>query len=161
MTLTVGHRHHAELVPHVDELRLIADAVSELDGGELRERLGAVLRFIDEHLVPHMEMAEQNLYPELDRLLEDPRAMAPMRREHAAMRRLLDELRQLHGRLTGGPLSVRDELVLRRVLYRLFAMMRVHLFEEERYLAIIDRNASDPEVRSLVDGMRHAGSLSL
>jgi hypothetical protein len=143
MTLTVGHRHHAELVPHVDELRLIADAVSELDGGELRERLGAVLRFIDEHLVPHMEMAEQNLYPELDRLLEDPRAMAPMRREHAAMRRLL------------------DELVLRRVLYRLFAMMRVHLFEEERYLAIIDRNASDPEVRSLVDGMRHAGSLSL
>jgi iron-sulfur cluster repair protein YtfE (RIC family) len=161
VTLTVGHRHHAELLPHVDELRLLADSILDIDAGQLQERLGRQLRFVDEQLVPHMEMAEANLYPELDRLLEDPRAMAPMRREHAAMLRLLDELRQLHARLSGVPLSVPDELVLRRILYRLFAIMRVHLFEEERYLAIIDRNASEPEVKALVEGMQHAGAVSL
>lgn len=161
MTLKVGHQHHAELLPHVDELRLLADELAGLTGDLVRERLGERLAFIDEQLIPHMEMAERTLYPELDQLLGDPRAMAPMRREHQEMRRLLDEIRRMREQLPDGPISVRDELVLRRVLYRLFVMMRIHLFEEERYLAIIDRNASDPEVRSLVDGMRHAGRVGL
>jgi hypothetical protein len=87
--------------------------------------------------------------------------MAPMRREHGEMRRLLEEVRTLRDRLPDGPIAVRDELVLRRVLYRLFVMIRIHLYEEERYLAIIDRNASDPELRGLVEGMRHAGSVGL
>ena len=161
MTLKVGHQHHAELLPHVDELRLLADEIAGLPGETVRQRLGEGLDFIDGQLLPHMEMAERNVYPALEQLLEDPRAMAPMRREHAEMRRLLDEVRALRDRLPDGPITVRDELVLRRVLYRLFVMMRIHLHEEERYLAIIDRNASDPELRDLVDGMRHAGSVGL
>ena len=161
MTLMVGHRHHTELLPHVDELRVLADGVRDLSGEQLRRRLGIELTFIDEQLIPHMEMAERNLYPELERLLEDSRAMGPMRREHEAMRRLVSDARAVRDHLPDGAVSVRDELVMRRVLYRLFTMMRVHLFEEERYLAIIDRNVSDPEVRALVDGMRHAGAVSL
>jgi hemerythrin-like domain-containing protein len=87
--------------------------------------------------------------------------MAPMRREHEAMRHLLSELRELSERLPDGAISLRDELVLRRVLYRLFAMLQVHLGEEERYLAIIDRNMGDVELRGLIEGMHHAGSVSL
>jgi iron-sulfur cluster repair protein YtfE (RIC family) len=161
MTLKVGHRHHAELLPHVDELRRLADDVAQVSGVDLRARLGAEMAFIDEQLIPHMEMAEQHLYPELERLLEDPRAMAPMRREHEAMRHLLSELRELSQRLPDGAISLREELVLRRVLYRLFAMLQVHLGEEERYLAIIDRNTGDVELRGLIEGMHHAGSVSL
>lgn len=161
MTLKVGHRHHAELLPHVDELRHLADGVAQIGGLELRDRLGTELVFIDEQLIPHMEMAERHLYPELERLLEDPRAMAPMRREHEAMRGLLAELRALAERLPDGQITLRDELVLRRVLYRLYAMLQVHLGEEERYLAIIDRNLADSEVRGLVEGMQHAGALSI
>jgi hypothetical protein len=161
MTLKVGHQHHAELLPHVDELRRLADDVAQLGGADLRQRLGAELAFIDDQLVPHMRMAEQHLYPELERLLEDPRAMAPMRREHEAMRRLLTELRGVSEHLSDGPISLRDELVLRRILYRLYAMLQVHLGEEERYLAIIDRNVTDVEVRGLIEGMHHADSVGL
>lgn len=102
MTLMVGHRHHAELLPHVDELRVLADGIAGTAGKDLRDRLAAELAFIDEQLIPHMEMAERTLYPELDRLLEDPRAMAPMRREHETMRRLLGEVRRLHAGLPTG-----------------------------------------------------------
>lgn len=156
MTLKVGHQHHAELLPHVDNLRILADDIQELGGERLRERLGAELAFVDEQLIPHMEMAERNLYPELQRLFEDPRAMAPMQREHLELRRLIDQARAMRERLPDGNVAIHDEILLRRVLYRLFVMMRVHLFEEERYLAIIDRNASDPELRALAEGMRHA-----
>lgn len=161
MTLKVGHRHHAELLPHVDELRRLADGVAQISGIDLRKRLADEMAFIDEQLIPHMEMAERHLYPELERLLEDPRAMAPMRREHEAMRRLLSEMRGLGEHLPDGQISLRDELVLRRVLYRLFAMLQVHLGEEERYLAIIDRNLADVELRGLIEGMHHAGSVTL
>jgi Hemerythrin HHE cation binding domain len=161
MTLKVGHQHHVELLPHVDQLRVLADGISVLGGAALKERLDAELIFIDKQLIPHMEMAERNLYPELNRLFEDPRAMAPMQREHLEVRRLIGEARAIKDRLPDGPVAVQEEMVLRRVLYRLFVMMRIHLFEEERYMAIIDRNASDPEVRSLVEGMRHARLESL
>lgn len=156
MTLKVGHRHHAELLPHVDALRMLADEITGIDGSALDARLGTELDFIREQLIPHMEMAEQNLYPELNRLLEDPRAMEPMQREHQELRRLVTTLQGSRDRLSGGPVSIHDELVLRRLLYRLFVLIRVHLAEEERYLAIIDRHADDPERASLIAGMNHA-----
>ena len=102
MTLTVGHRHHTELLPHLDELRVLADGVQDLSGEQLRGRLAVELTFIDEQLIPHMEMAERNLYPELERLLEDSRAMGPMRREHVTMRRLVTDARAVCDRLPDG-----------------------------------------------------------
>jgi hypothetical protein len=81
--------------------------------------------------------------------------MAPMRREHGAIRRLIGSARDLRPRMAAG-LPIHDEFALRRILYRLFVMMRVHLYEEERYLGIVDRNADDPERAAIVAGMRHA-----
>jgi hypothetical protein len=40
-------------------------------------------------------------------------------------------------------------------------MLRVHLFEEERYLGIVDRNADESERRELVALMQHATLESL
>jgi hypothetical protein len=154
MTLKIGHRHHTELLPHVDALRVLADDIEQADGSVLRARLDTELRFIRQQLVPHMEMAERTLYPQLQQLLEDPRAMAPMEREHREIRRLIVAAEAIRDRIGDAIISLHDELQLRRILYRLFVLMRVHLAEEERYLAIIDRNAPDL-LESLVAGMRH------
>jgi hypothetical protein len=55
-------------------------------------------------------------------------------------------------------MSEGDEIGLRRVLYRLFAMLKVHLAEEELYLGVLDRNLSAEEKDALAQGIDHAGT---
>jgi iron-sulfur cluster repair protein YtfE (RIC family) len=158
MVVVAGHQHHAVLVPHVDALREIADQLHELPPSDAAHRLAAELAFVHEQLLPHMEMAERTLYPHLERLLEDPQAMDAMRREHAEIRRLLEAVAGYQVRMVGPSIHLRDELGLRRALYRIFSLMRVHLLEEEHYLAIIDRNESTSELAALREAMEHTAT---
>ena len=90
--------------------------------------------FIVGQLVPHMEAIEATLYDRLERVMGGRHSMAPMREEHEEMRRLVDELggyRAPRRRAARGAAS-RDGL--RRALYRLHALLKVHLAEEELYL---------------------------
>ncbi len=155
MVVVAGHQHHTALLPHVDALREIADQLHELQPAEAARRLADELTFVHEQLLPHMEMAERTLYPHLERLLEDPQAMAGMRREHAEIRRLLEAVAGYQVRMVGPTIHLRDELGLRRALYRIFSLMRVHLHEEEHYLAIIDRHEPASEVVALREAMAH------
>lgn len=148
----VVHEHHEALTPHVDALAAIADAIGTVPSDELAERVRAEHAFIVAQLVPHMEQAELTLYPELERLLQNRHSMAPMRREHELVRKLVLEL----GEIPVGSGGLAAELRLRRILYRIYASMKVHLAEEEAYLAILERNLSAEESNELARGLRHA-----
>ena len=56
----------------------------------------------------------------------------------------------------GGTLGQADEMGLRRVLYRIYAILKVHLAEEELYLRVLDRNLSSEEKDVLAQGIDHA-----
>jgi hypothetical protein len=155
MTVTlpkVAHEHHDALLPHVDALAELADAIGKSPSNELTERLAKEHEFITTQLVPHMERAEATLYPALERLLQNRHSMTPMRREHELVRRLIGELGDLRGRSAEFGVQLR----LRRVLYRLYAILKVHLAEEEAYVAILDRNLSADQTEELARGMAHA-----
>jgi iron-sulfur cluster repair protein YtfE (RIC family) len=137
-----SHHHQDVMVPHVDALLALAESIGTASDAVLHEQLDAECRFLEEQLIPHMEMAEANLFPALERLLSDAHALAPLRREHAEVRRLIGELRHLRDQLTGAPMSAGQAIVLRRVLMKLFALLRVHLEEESQYLPILDKNLS-------------------
>jgi hypothetical protein len=47
---------------------------------------------------------------------------------------------------------------LRRVLYRLYALLEVHLAEEELYLGVLEHNLSDEEKDVLAGAIDHACS---
>ena len=47
---------------------------------------------------------------------------------------------------------------LRRVLYRLYSLLKVHLAEEEMYLRVIERELSAAEKDALARGMDHAAA---
>jgi len=51
-----------------------------------------------------------------------------------------------------------DQVGLRRVLYRLYAMLKVHLAEEDLYVGVLDRNLSAEEKDVLAQGIDHARS---
>jgi hypothetical protein len=47
-------------------------------------------------------------------------------------------------------------MALRRALYRLHALLKIHLAEEELYLGVLDRNLTPEEKDRLARGIDHA-----
>jgi hypothetical protein len=153
----VMHEHHDVLIPHVDALAAIADAVGTVPPDELADRIGTEHRFITTQLVPHMEQVEATLYPELRRLFQNRHAMTPMRLEHGVLLSLIGELGDLRTR--SGEFGA--QLRIRRVLYRLYALLKTHLAEEEAYIGVLQANLSPEEADDLARGMAHASAVPL
>jgi hypothetical protein len=77
--------------------------------------------------------------------------MTPMRRDHATLRHLIEELEALRHRSPTPEVRAR----LRRVLFRMYAIVQVHLAEEEAYVRVLDGNLSPAELEGLARGMDH------
>jgi Hemerythrin HHE cation binding domain len=148
----VVHEHHDVLVPHVDALAVIADGIGTLPAETLSERLRAEHAFITGQLLPHMEQTEATIYPALERLLQNRHSMTPMVREHEELRTMVTELGGI--RVGSGEIGV--QLRLRRLLYRMHALLKVHLAEEQAYVGILERNLSPEETDELARGLVHA-----
>jgi hypothetical protein len=151
-----AHEHHDRLIPHVEQLARLAGMIDDGITPAFVAECEAEHRFIVGQLLPHMDAIETTLYGQLDRLMEGRHSMAPMRREHAELRRLIESTGQYHDVVTSGQLGPAAAIGLRRALYRLHAMLRVHLAEEELYLRVLDRNLSDEEKDELARGIEHA-----
>ncbi len=151
-----SHEHHEAIVVYVDLLPPLADMIGRDDPDALRDGFDQAYRFIVRRLVPHMEAIETTLYGRLDDLMGKRHSMAPMRREHADLRRLIEQLGRYRELLDQGPLETADGIGLRRALYRLHGIMKVHLAEEELYLRVLDHNLSDEEKDVLARGIDHA-----
>ncbi len=148
--------HHARLLPHVDRLLVLADMVGTVDCDALHALFEQEHAFIVGQLVPHMEAIERTLYDRLEMLMGGRHSMAPMREEHRAVGRLIKELDHYRVHVDGCSWSAVEGLALRRALYRLHALLKVHLAEEELYLGVLDRQLTDEEKAQLARGIDHA-----
>jgi heavy metal translocating P-type ATPase len=126
---------HREFAPELVRVRWVADRLGQLPPDEVRRELEAVRRFVVERLPQHEEEEEAAVYPVVARLMggEDP--MSSMARAHIEISHLARVFRQLLDDLPeGGPTP--DDLVdLRRVLYGLHAILRLHFAQEEEAYA--------------------------
>ncbi len=156
---TVGHEHHERIIAMLDGLPALADMLDERPRpARFEERFGSVYGFITGTLVPHMEVVEGTLYPQLDRLMQNRHSMAQMRREHDEIRGLIERLGTFRQAVEADALGPAGSIGLRRVLYRLYAMLKVHIAEEEEYLRVLEHNLSADEQAELVRGLEHAGA---
>lgn len=155
--LQVSTEQHDQLTRHLDGLPAVGDMVGKATLAELKPRIEGVTTFLNELLLPHMAAAEETLYPELERLLQNRHSMTPMRREHQEITRLAAELVRLQGRLSGGSIHTGDAVALRRVIFRLYALLKVHLAEEQLYLGIVEHGVSAESAEKLAAAMQHAG----
>lgn len=150
---------HKALLPHVEALREAADAVGEQSVAVLRGRLDAVYDFLAHHLIPHAEAEDRALYPVVAGILGAREATATMSRDHVEVSRLTQELAALEAKLSGAGDLVSPELArgLRRVLYGLYAVVRLHFAkEEEVYLPLLDTRLSPEEARHMFEAMERA-----
>jgi iron-sulfur cluster repair protein YtfE (RIC family) len=153
----VSLEHHDRLMRHLDAMTTVGDMVGVAPAAELRPRIDETADFLTDLLLPHMRAAEQTLYPELERMLQNRHSMTPMRREHDEIRTLVAEFVRLQERLAAGSLHTSETVALRRVIFRLYAMLKVHLAEEQLYLGIIEHGVSAESAEKLAAAMEHTG----
>jgi iron-sulfur cluster repair protein YtfE (RIC family) len=152
-----GHEHHERIITMIDGLPALADMLDQRPRpARFEERFRSVHAFIKGTLLPHMEVVESTLYPELDRLMQNRHSMTQMRREHDDIKGLVERLGTFGDAISADALGPAGSIGLRRVLYRLYAMLKVHLAEEEEYLRVLEHNLSDDEQGQLVRGLEHA-----
>ncbi|MHB8684696.1 MAG: hemerythrin domain-containing protein [Dehalococcoidia bacterium] len=148
---------HRELLPHVESLRAAADSVGEASMEDLRRAVDAAYDFLSGHLIPHAQAEESALYPVVGRVLGAREATATMIRDHVEVGQLSGELGALRARLTGDALGDAQAKALRRVLYGLYALLKVHFAkEEEVYLPILDERLNAEEARQMFEAMEAA-----
>lgn len=150
---------HAELLPNIAALAAAGDAVGRVDLTELRALVDASYEFLADELIPHAHAEEAALYPVVQRAVGAPEMTATMTRDHVEVGSLTAELASLRDKLMVAS-ALDDDLAngLRRVLYGLHHLVKVHFAkEEEVYLPILEAHLNDAEANQMFADM-HAAS---
>jgi heavy metal translocating P-type ATPase len=130
---------HADMMPAVERIRQVADRLDQMAPAAALSELVDVERVIREQLLPH-ELAEDSaLYPEVAGVLGGHDPTATMSRAHLEIRHLARRLAALIQDLPASGPAGTDLPDLRRVLYGLHAILRLHTAQEdEAYLSLFD-----------------------
>jgi iron-sulfur cluster repair protein YtfE (RIC family) len=148
---------HQDLLPHIEEIRTVADAVGDVPVEALRQRVDQVYEFLAHHLIAHAEAEDKALYPVVAKVMGAPEATATMRRDHVEIGRLVKELASLRAQLSG---AAPDQMLikgLRRVMYGLYALVKVHFMkEEEVFLPLLDARLTPADAHRMFEDMEAA-----
>ena len=145
--MQVGERfraEHREFAPELQRIRTVADRLGTLSSEETRRELHEVRVFLLERLPTHEEEEEAVVYPVVARLMggEDP--MGSMARAHLEISHLGRVFEQLLADLPEDGPDTEDLMDLRRVLYGLHAILRLHFAQEEEAYSWLASGDEEP-----------------
>jgi heavy metal translocating P-type ATPase len=128
-------REHRAFAPDVARIRETADRVGQVGTAQTRADLEAVRTFLVEVLPRHEDEEEALVYPLVAGLAggEDP--LSSMSRAHVEIAHLTRVLERLVDDLPPEGPAPEDLMDLRRVLYGLHAILRLHFAQEEEAYA--------------------------
>ena len=157
-TLTQPLRdEHKELLPHIESLNLAGLAVHGTLSQASLDLIDEAYAFLTHHLLPHAHAEEAALYPVVQKAMGAPLATATMSRDHVEVERLTQELGQLRGELNGFEIGAGKANELKRLLYGLYTLVKVHFAkEEEVYLPILEANLTETDARQMFEAMEKA-----
>ncbi len=150
-----AHEHHERILAHVNRMPEMADLLLSAGADEVRARVVATSEFLNGTLLPHVDAAERSVYPELERMFQNRHSMRPMRDEHDRVRALVAEYDALSADLRAGRVTLGRSLALRRVIFSLYALLKVHLAEEEAYLRIVERGGGSEASEAIAVALEH------
>jgi len=133
---------HHELASGMAHLRTTADRLDVLPPLDARRELLAVDAFLTDQLLPHEVEEDRTIHPSLATALGTDDAVAALHGTHNEIFRLARLFTGLVEELPADGPSPEDWPDLRRVLYGLDAILRLHMAqEEELYASITDTSA--------------------
>lgn len=157
ITQPLRDEHH-DLLPHVESLRLAGDAITEpyYTPRAMRD-LESASDFLMLQAMPHSHAEDEVLYPVIQRIMGAELATADMSREHVEIYKLANELAAVRQTITGTPITEAQATSLRRILYSLYAIIKLHLIkEEEIYFPLLDQSLSEEEATELFETMEYS-----
>ena len=131
-------------MPELQRIRMTADGLGALPPDEMRRELDAVRTFLLERLPEHEEEEEAVVYPVVAAMMggEDP--LSSMERAHVEISHLGRVYQSLLDDLPADGPSADDLMDLRRVLYGLHAILRLHFAQEEESYAWLSSDENVP-----------------
>lgn len=150
---------HKELLPHIEEIRTVANLVGDAPLTTLCQEVDKVVVFLTQHLIPHAQAEDKVLYPIVGKAIGTPESLATMRFDHVEIGRLTERLASLRSGISGKTLSSSQITDLREVLYGLYALVKTHFVkEEEIFLPILDARLTPTEAHHMFDTMEAAAA---
>lgn len=152
-TLTQPLRdEHKELIPHIERILEVANSIPESPQQQIRDGVTEVYEFLAYHLIPHAQAEDAALYPTVQKVLGSPLATRTMSRDHVEVGRYVEELAGLREDVVP-----RNFKSLQRVLYGVYALVKVHFAkEEEVYLPILEERLSPEQAAEMFEAMERA-----
>jgi len=130
---------HIAIRADLDELRQAADALGFEPPDAAITRVRSVHALLVDEVLPHEQAEDETLYPALARILGGTDPLAPMSRAHAEIAHLVRRLGRILDDIDPGDPDPADVSEIRRILYGLHAVLRLHtLQEEESYLSLAE-----------------------
>jgi iron-sulfur cluster repair protein YtfE (RIC family) len=148
---------HQELLPQIERLRAVADIIGDASVETLQQAVDEVYAFLTLHLIPHAQAEDTALYPLVGKVMGAVQATATMSRDHVEVGQLTDELAAVRSEIATIYQDESQAKALRRILYGLYALIKVHFAkEEEIYLPLLEARLTGDEARELFGAMEHA-----
>ena len=120
---------HDAVLPLIEQIRSLADSLPA-QSCDLAQ-VWALLNRLESELIPHERAEEALLVPLVDRALGGKDATAALSRTHAEIEHQVSRLRRLLAGIENGGVQPEDVVELRRLLYGLYAVLRLHNAQEE------------------------------
>jgi hemerythrin-like domain-containing protein len=133
---------HAELRPLIAQVQRTADRLDTLRPGEVHGHLTALADELETRLLAHEQEEETSIYPALARVMGGSDPMAVLSGSHREIFHLVRLLRRQAGALEADTVDADDLRDVRRVLYGLYAILTLHMDQEEEiYSTVTDPRA--------------------
>ena len=134
---------HEAIRAAIDRCRTVADSLGDLPPEEALRVATDLYEVLVGEVEPHEAAEQRELYPALDAALGGTEPTATMARGHAEIAHEIHLLGRLLADIGTGPPDAEDLTELRRLLYGLHAVLRLHTEqEEESFLSLApDRDA--------------------
>jgi len=129
---------HERLIPQLDRLRHVADALDAQSPADGLRSLQGVEEFLLEEILPHEANDETVIYPRMSEILPGDDPLATMSRAHREIFHLVELFQRQVADLPGSGPELGDITDLRRTLYGLHAILRLHFDQEEELYASLD-----------------------
>ena len=120
---------HDSFKPIVEQVRAVADSLTS-ENCDLAPAWGLLHR-LESETIPHERAEQQQLYPVLARAMGGADPTGALSRGHAEIEYQVGRLCRLLEELANTPPEPEDVVELRRLLYGLYAVLRLHNAQEE------------------------------
>ncbi len=148
---------HKDLYPQVEALRLAGDAINTSLTSSAYAKIEEAYNFLTHQLLPHAQAEDKALYPMVQKAMGAAQATATMSRDHVEIAQLTEELGSLRVHKSQLSITFNQAMALRRVLYGLYTLLKVHFAkEEEIYLPLLDAKLTAEEAHSMFENMEAA-----